>query len=167
MVIPFILLTLLVKKHMSKPKTRVLVELSNSLGTLYSVFFISVVISALEPFMCFKHPNDNGESVQSAPSLLCFEGTPSVQLLTYKPPSLTLLTTPSCRSALCSYHLLALPPHHLWLFSMAALPRNDLQLGLLFWSSWSFLVLFSVCVTSPPLPLLILLLLWVIKTESW
>ena len=50
------------------------VGIGNAAGALYSVFFISIVLSAVDPFICYEHPGDSGESVRSAPSLLCFEG---------------------------------------------------------------------------------------------
>ena len=84
LLIPVALITLLVKKHApkcGKSATPIWMELYNSLGTFFSVFFISILISALDPFICYEHPGDAGESVRSAPSLLCFEG--SLALLLY------------------------------------------------------------------------------------
>ena len=42
--------------------------------SLRSVLFISIVVSATDPLICYEHPGGAGESVSSAPSLLCFQG---------------------------------------------------------------------------------------------
>jgi len=55
----------------------VMAQMANSVGSLYSIFFISILISALEPFICYKHPGGSGQSMRSAPEVLCFADDPS------------------------------------------------------------------------------------------
>uniref|UniRef100_A0A6U9URZ9 TIR domain-containing protein n=1 Tax=Zooxanthella nutricula TaxID=1333877 RepID=A0A6U9URZ9_9DINO len=78
--IPFVLVTLLVKRWRN-PETQLFVELANTVGTLYQIFFMSIVDSALKPFMCYAHPNGNGESMLEMPSILCFEGGEHTSLM--------------------------------------------------------------------------------------
>ena len=76
MSIPFILVTLLIKKR-DKPNTVVPIELINTIGTVFSVFFISIVLSGISPMICYPHPPGNGRSMIMGPSIVCsgFEGS--------------------------------------------------------------------------------------------
>jgi len=110
--IPFIFVSLLGKKYapiVRKPQTRVAVELANAVGTLYSLFFISIVISALNPFLCYKHPGDSGESVLSASSLLCFDSGEHTAMITIS--LIAMIAVPIPFMVLCSYGILMYPKH--------------------------------------------------------
>ena len=79
LLVPVVLLTLLLKKCVlnfgnTSANVRTWAELCNTTGTLWSFLFISIVISAADPLICYEHPGGAGESVTSAPSLLCFQG---------------------------------------------------------------------------------------------
>jgi len=76
MSVPFILVTLLIKKR-DKPNTVVPIELINTIGTVFSVFFISIVLSGISPMICYPHPPGNGRSMIMGPSIVCsgFEGS--------------------------------------------------------------------------------------------
>ena len=53
--IPFVMVALVMKKawlSRQRQTMRIDVELSNTMGTLYSIFFISIIISAMDPFIC-------------------------------------------------------------------------------------------------------------------
>mmetsp|Transcript_7930 Transcript_7930/g.17576 ORF Transcript_7930/g.17576 Transcript_7930/m.17576 type:complete len:1446 (+) Transcript_7930:112-4449(+) len=53
------------------PREELIVRISNSVGSLHMLFFISIVLSGVMPMICYKHP-DGGESVMNTPSVLCF-----------------------------------------------------------------------------------------------
>jgi len=108
--VPGILFTLLIKKYgprFGKPHTRVVVELSNSVGTLFSVFFISIVISAMDPFICYEHVSSGLESVRSAPAILCFQGGDHTSLVIIGMVALCLVPLPYL--ALCFYGIVRYP----------------------------------------------------------
>eukprot|EP00971_Amphidinium_carterae_P324256 6443771-Amphidinium_carterae.1 len=65
-----LLVFLRVKKYFL-PKTTMQNEFINATGTLFNIFFISIVVSALSPHSCYDHPGDAGRSVISDPSVLC------------------------------------------------------------------------------------------------
>jgi len=44
----------------------------NGLGGLYNFVFVSLLMSLLLPFTCFKHPGHGGESMLSDPDVLCY-----------------------------------------------------------------------------------------------
>ena len=46
----------------------------NSVGSLFLLFFTAIVLSAITPLVCYKHPDGNGESMLSDAAILCFEG---------------------------------------------------------------------------------------------
>eukprot|EP00971_Amphidinium_carterae_P138259 2739391-Amphidinium_carterae.1 len=69
-VIPLLLVLLRVKKHF-RPETKLQNEFINSIGTVFNIFFISIVVSALSPHVCYNHPGESGSSVISDPSILC------------------------------------------------------------------------------------------------
>eukprot|EP00971_Amphidinium_carterae_P078687 1556696-Amphidinium_carterae.1 len=75
--VPTVFTSLLIKKSMGALRTAksltTYIDLLNAVGSLYSLFFISIVLSALTPFLCYKHPRGSGQSVISAPALLCFD----------------------------------------------------------------------------------------------
>jgi len=95
--VPCMLCTLLIKKYgprIGKPRTRILVELSNAIGTMFSFFFISIVLSAMNPYICYKHPGSSGESMLSDPSLLCFEGGEHTSMIIISIIALLLVALP-------------------------------------------------------------------------
>jgi hypothetical protein len=69
---PFAFLVLLVKKY-KLPETPLRMQFTNTCGTVMNLFFISVVVSAVNPFMCYKHVGDL-MSMRSSPSILCYQG---------------------------------------------------------------------------------------------
>eukprot|EP00971_Amphidinium_carterae_P194552 3860671-Amphidinium_carterae.1 len=65
-----LLLQLQVKKRLL-PATNLQNEIINTTGTLLNILFISIVVSALAPHVCYEHPGDSGSSVVFEPSILC------------------------------------------------------------------------------------------------
>eukprot|EP00971_Amphidinium_carterae_P141704 2807338-Amphidinium_carterae.1 len=65
-----LLVFLSVKKYFL-PKTTLTNEFINATGSLFNIFFISIVVSAVSPHSCYDHPGDAGRSVISDPSVLC------------------------------------------------------------------------------------------------
>lgn len=63
--------SLVVKKKVD-PKSVLKVELCNSIGHIFTIFFLPIMLSLLNPFICYPHPGDLGSSMVSAPSILCF-----------------------------------------------------------------------------------------------
>jgi len=68
--LPFVLLILLIRRRFDG-RTRVYAQMVNTVGSVFNVFFISIVLSALMPLVCFDHPGDSGRSVISQPAILC------------------------------------------------------------------------------------------------
>jgi len=66
-----ILLSLAVKRRIAKA-THVVVEFVNTTGALLNALFISVLLSAVTPVVCYSHPGGHSASVRSNPSILCF-----------------------------------------------------------------------------------------------
>ena len=78
---------LLLKKYLypklgGKRETKVLIEFTNAVGAVLSTFLVSIIISAVHPFICYRHPSDSGESVVTAPSVLCFETSEHARMVT-------------------------------------------------------------------------------------
>ena len=48
-------------------------EMCNVVGSLYQALFVSMVLSIVLPFVCFKHPSSAGSSMRSMPEVLCFD----------------------------------------------------------------------------------------------
>jgi len=92
--------TLLFKKHapigkLQRPNTMVLKEFINTVGTILNIFFISVLISAVAPLTCYKHPGPGDRwSVTIEPGTLCnFEGD-HVGMIMWGCASLLLICIP-------------------------------------------------------------------------
>mmetsp|Transcript_135156 Transcript_135156/g.431494 ORF Transcript_135156/g.431494 Transcript_135156/m.431494 type:complete len:1353 (-) Transcript_135156:426-4484(-) len=64
--------SLLIKK-VRKPGTDFMAQYVNTMGALGSMFFISIVLGCMQPFICYSHPGRNGMSMRSRPSVLCFD----------------------------------------------------------------------------------------------
>mmetsp|Transcript_57727 Transcript_57727/g.137381 ORF Transcript_57727/g.137381 Transcript_57727/m.137381 type:complete len:1425 (+) Transcript_57727:75-4349(+) len=73
--LPVITLCVLVKRFYFKKvaKAGMLAEIANACGTIFSVFFIAVVISAVEPLICYPHPPGGGSSMTNEPAVLCWD----------------------------------------------------------------------------------------------
>jgi len=73
---PLVVIVLLLhNRFRGERKTYRLAHAINSLGALFSALFITVMLSALSPLICYAHPENNGKSMIEAPSVLCtFEG---------------------------------------------------------------------------------------------
>jgi len=103
-VIPIVATTIAVKKYACCCKnsvTHARLEATNAVGAIYTLFFISILLSALSPFLCYKHPNSNGESVLSDPSLLCFESTEHINMVIIS--CLSIVAVPLPLAAACVF----------------------------------------------------------------
>eukprot|EP00971_Amphidinium_carterae_P324843 6454811-Amphidinium_carterae.1 len=65
-----LLVTLLFKKHY-KPQMVIFNEFVNTVGTLFNIFFISIIVSCVSPLVCYPHPGNSGRSVVGNPATLC------------------------------------------------------------------------------------------------
>ena len=70
--VPLILITIAMKK-LTQQTTDTIVEFLNTLGSVFNLFFIAIILSALNPFICYDHPGDAGSSLYSNSSILCFD----------------------------------------------------------------------------------------------
>jgi len=68
-----LILTIIAIKHRSIKATTVWVEFVNTVGTIFKVLFISLVMSTFAPVVCYSHPDGQHQSMRSNPSVLCFE----------------------------------------------------------------------------------------------
>lgn len=68
-----ILIILALKKTLRDRSLHYWVESVNTVGTIYLIFFVSIVSSAVQPFVCYAHPDNNGFSMVASPGVLCFE----------------------------------------------------------------------------------------------
>lgn len=98
------LLVLLVCLHLKKCRqpTRILVELTNAYGIVLNMFFVSVLVSTLKPFLCYSHPSGNGASMTSVPSVLCFESPLHSALLAICILSFIFVVVPFVAALLCA-----------------------------------------------------------------
>eukprot|EP00971_Amphidinium_carterae_P349458 6491026-Amphidinium_carterae.1 len=72
--VPILFLTIASRKLIAPSKVDVSVELTNAVGSIFFVFFISMVAAAVDAFVCYSHPSDSaGSSVVIEPSVLCWE----------------------------------------------------------------------------------------------
>ncbi|CAK0840290.1 unnamed protein product [Prorocentrum cordatum] len=78
--VPWICLTVLVKKQFD-PQAMHFREAVNTIGTVFQVFFISIVLSATAPLVFYDHPNDAGSSLVSDPAVLYFESDEHYSML--------------------------------------------------------------------------------------
>eukprot|EP00971_Amphidinium_carterae_P303525 6031260-Amphidinium_carterae.1 len=57
--IVLLLVTLSIKKHF-KPQMVMFNEFVNTVGTLFNIFFISIIVSSVSPLVCYPHPGNSG-----------------------------------------------------------------------------------------------------------
>jgi len=69
----WLLIISLLKKRFFHKKLEVTVHFANAAGSLFMLVFISIVLSAVTPLICYRHPGDGGESMTSDPAVLCFD----------------------------------------------------------------------------------------------
>jgi len=103
--VPFMVLviafsTLLAKKYcplatLRQPQTSIFKEFINTVGTILNMFFISVLISAVAPFTCYKHPGPGDRwSVTLEPGILCDFTGEHGELIAWGCSSLGLICIP-------------------------------------------------------------------------
>jgi len=63
----------LFKKRFFDPGLDLRIQVMNSVGAIFQMFFVAIFLSALTPLICYKHPNNLGYSMSSDPSVLCNE----------------------------------------------------------------------------------------------
>ena len=77
-----VLIVVALKKVMRSQDTQYWVESINAVGTIYSMLFVSMVMSALQPWVCYDHPNQNGFSMLDSPGVLCFDSSEHTSMVT-------------------------------------------------------------------------------------
>jgi len=77
-----VFLSLCGKRRWKNPDTRVWTELANTVGVIFSTFFIPITISGLAPLIVDEHPGDSGASIKSIPSVIVAEDDTYFVLLT-------------------------------------------------------------------------------------
>lgn len=60
-------------KKRSIASVEVMVEFLNTIGTIFKVLFISLVMSTFAPIVCYSHPGREYQSMRTHASILCFE----------------------------------------------------------------------------------------------
>jgi len=92
------------KLHQLKAESRhsFRAEFLNSVGAIYTIFFISMLISSLSPFVCYNHPGGNGQSMRSSPAMLCSGDDPQHTTLVVI-GTLVMCSFPLPFLALCCY----------------------------------------------------------------
>jgi len=83
-----------VKKVTYKRSLDFSIHLCNSVGSLFMLFFISIILSGVMPLICYKHPGNSGDSMVNSPSVLCFEGDRYFTMLAFGMASLGLVALP-------------------------------------------------------------------------
>ncbi|CAE8615264.1 unnamed protein product [Polarella glacialis] len=69
------------KKVLIKPELVLHTEFLNTLGTIFSALFLSIVVSALVPLVCYAHPGTNRSSILTIPSILCFQDQQHISMM--------------------------------------------------------------------------------------
>mmetsp|Transcript_81223 Transcript_81223/g.178519 ORF Transcript_81223/g.178519 Transcript_81223/m.178519 type:complete len:256 (-) Transcript_81223:57-824(-) len=74
--IPCITAIILLRKHfpvqrLRSPQLDVWQEVATAVGSLLGMLFISILMSALAPFICYQHPGQAGSSMKASPDILC------------------------------------------------------------------------------------------------
>jgi len=94
--------SLCLKKYLpvyGQRSTRIVLDFTNAIGTVFNIFFISLVVSCMTPYLCYEHPSGNGESVLAMPSILCFDS--EIHTIVASLGVAAFLTTPIPFLALC------------------------------------------------------------------
>jgi len=100
--LPILLLTISCKKLTSKETVRVDVEFANAAGTIFSAFFISVVTTSVDAFVCYDHPSAAaGSSVTIEPSVLCWDDVRHIRMVVVA--VLAFLLVPTTFLVSCCY----------------------------------------------------------------
>lgn len=89
----YVCAVLVVKKNMVK-STDLHAEVSNTVGTLFMIFFVSICISVFDPFVCYEHPAKTLSSMRSSPSILCFEDAAHTSMIVISIISFLLVPLP-------------------------------------------------------------------------
>eukprot|EP00971_Amphidinium_carterae_P103344 2045766-Amphidinium_carterae.1 len=67
--VPVLALGAFIKRYaIKKCKVSMLADLVNSTGTIFSIFFMAVLLASIQPFVCYPHPGDTGSSMLSEPA---------------------------------------------------------------------------------------------------
>ena len=69
------LIAIALKKVMRSQDTQYWVESINTIGAVYNMLFVSIVMSAFQPWICYGHPNQNGSSMLDNPDVLCIDSS--------------------------------------------------------------------------------------------
>jgi len=62
----------LLRKMIWHKRLNVCLHVCNSVGSLFMLFFISIVLSGIMPWICYAHPNGVGESMVSYQGVMCY-----------------------------------------------------------------------------------------------
>jgi len=71
--IPVVGTVLLLKRRFWDSEVQVVPQTVNAVGTVFNVFFISILMTCLCPFVCYRHPGNGGSSVVGQASILCWQ----------------------------------------------------------------------------------------------
>ena len=92
--VALIFVILLCKKCFKPATTKVRIELINTMGSAASLLFISFLVSAVSPIICYDHPGDIGSSMLAVPSILCFQTEEHLTMLAMGIVGLFLMPIP-------------------------------------------------------------------------
>eukprot|EP00971_Amphidinium_carterae_P340879 6479405-Amphidinium_carterae.1 len=93
---------------MASSTVHVGVELTNAVGSIFFVFFISLVAAAVDAFVCYSHPSDSaGSSVVVDPSVRCWEDVQHTKMVMVA--TLSFCFVPANFLAVCVFAVLKYP----------------------------------------------------------
>mmetsp|Transcript_55619 Transcript_55619/g.130204 ORF Transcript_55619/g.130204 Transcript_55619/m.130204 type:complete len:1444 (+) Transcript_55619:60-4391(+) len=105
--VPILFITIACRK-LTKPTVNLSVELSNAVGSIFFVFFISLVATSVDAFVCYSHPSGNaGSSVVIEPSVRCWEDVQHTKMVLAA--TLSFCFVPANFLAFCVYAVLKYP----------------------------------------------------------
>ena len=88
------LIAVALKKIIWRRATQYWIESINTIGTVYSTLFVSIVMSAVQPWVCYEHPNDNGLSMLESSGVLCFETSEHTSMVTLGVAAILIVVLP-------------------------------------------------------------------------
>jgi len=108
--LPVLALAVLSKKCFGMPfQVSIVAEIGNAAGTIFSIFFISVVTASVDPFVCYPHPSDagTGDSMLAEPAVLCWDDDRHMRMIVIS--VISFVVVPASFFAICVYAIIQYP----------------------------------------------------------
>jgi len=107
--VPTIIAVIVLKKRFVDLGTRLVPEAINATGTVFSILFISILVSCVSPLICYRHPDKTDSSMRSHVSTLCWKGGEHTSLVAIGMVSFILVPLPFM--VLVAYGIFKYPKH--------------------------------------------------------